>query len=88
AFLWVYGAVIVLLFRRRQPGPPGEVAAAMVAFAVGASTSLVISDSLMSLSGMAPFWLAAGGVIASVAEPVRRRPDPVEAQGEVGERVA
>ncbi|MBK1663169.1 hypothetical protein CKO38_00565 [Rhodospirillum rubrum] len=88
AFLWVYGAVIVLLFRRRQPGPEGEIAAAMVAFAVGASTSLVISDSLMSLSGMAPFWLAAGGVIASVAEPARRRADPVEAQGEAGERVA
>lgn len=78
AFLWFYGAVLVELYRRcRQPGVSGEVAAATCAFGVAAISTMVVSEHLLTVSGMAPFWIAAGGILRAVPASAKPVPAPM-----------
>jgi D-xylose transport system permease protein len=65
-FLWIGAAVLVLLHRRRS-APSGGLAVAGCAAAVAAASSMVISEHLLTVSGMGTFWLLLGGCLALVA---------------------
>jgi D-xylose transport system permease protein len=64
-FLAFYGVLVVQLYRsRRHDGVEGELAAATCALMVGAASSMVLSEHLLSVSATAPFWLAIGGILS------------------------
>lgn len=69
AFLWFYAAAVVYLYRRRH-GPDRHLFIAMSATAAAAATSLVISEHLLTVSGMGTFWLLLGACVGVAA----RRP--------------
>lgn len=67
AFLAFYAAVTLALFRRRQDPEEGEMATALFALALGSASSLIISEHLLTVSGMASFWVLAGGFMRQPA---------------------
>lgn len=64
-FLLLYAAVMIrALGNRELPGATGDICLAGFALAVGAATSLISSDHLLTLSGMGHFWILLGGIAA------------------------
>lgn len=64
AFLIFYGTII--MHTLVTPGRDAEVrnmTLGVGAFAIGAASSLILSEHLLTVSGMAAFWMAAGGAL-------------------------
>lgn len=64
AFLMFYGTVIMhtLVTSARDP-EVRNMTLGVGAFAIGAASSLILSEHLLTVSGMAAFWMAAGGAL-------------------------
>lgn len=62
AFLWFFAAAVLHLYRHRL-GPDRHLFIAMTTTAAAATTSLVISEHLLMVSGMGTFWLLLGACV-------------------------
>lgn len=76
AFLLFYGAIVVTLARGVRAGTDSReaaMAAAAIAIAIGGASSLVISEHLLTASGMGPFWIFLGAVCGGLSPHIGRR---------------
>lgn len=75
-FLLLYGLVVHRLVRAAQ-GSDGiaELAAAGAGLMVGAATSLIVSEHVLTVSGMGPMWVAVGAVLGAAASAGARQDD-------------
>lgn len=63
-FLWFYGLMSWRLLKQRHRPEMGSLGTAGFALLVGASSSMIISEHLLTVSGMAPMWLCVGACLA------------------------
>lgn len=75
-FLAFYGMALLRLFARRRDGEDSDMMVMVAALLVGAATTLIASDHLISLSAMAPLWLLTGGALALAGKAEKTKAAP------------